>query len=338
MDDQYAYRRVEAIKWSPNGEYLAFVTYDYLGATDDWNNTMLNVVDYSSGQLKFSRRLDTDTKVTVVGISWSVDSSMILLLTHIGEVKWFEVENGNFISEWSVSPGSTPFVSSFSHSFDGNFLAVVTSDDYSTTPYQNRLQVFNSNAGDIVYQTQLPGAVGVTSYSWMAWSPNGNQLALLSSNAHLFVGNWSSGILSINRDFDLTSHNVASAIVYGGWGPDGRLLALTSGNAQSQLGIFDTATGDLVFNLTQSADAGKLIWNHQSGMIVAQILLPPERGSKLRVWDSQTGDLLGENDYGQYVDAFDWHGTSGIATGRVTALNDPNYANTVRISDQILQS
>lgn len=140
--------------------------------------------------------------------------------------------------------------------------------------------LYDDRLGDLFH---FPDADSVV---WLAWSPNGDQLATadLDNTIRLWDVNLNSYLLNLNRSWTFSDDSYALRF---SWAPDGeRLAVITSDGAQ----LLDVNTGETVLTIPDLEFT--LAWHPHGTQIAGMVDLGEEIGKQVRVWDVSTGSII----------------------------------------------
>jgi WD40 repeat protein len=280
-----------ASAWSPDGKVFA-------------------VSSGKQGIWIYDKQMRDVAHITAVGgrsLVWSPDGAYIAT----SAIRREEQHYDSSIYIWRVAtgklhrtlriPDSTPIIT-IAWSPDGKRLAGAE---------RNRLHLWESDKWQLL--DTLPS---VSSPQSLAWTPDSTMIAVSGS-----------GTLQIWRASDLKSVFQATFpgyILNSTWSPDGRKLALGTGyhaismnDERNSLRILDARNGTSL-SVIQAGLVDSLAWSPDGKMLATG-------GNNLRVWDTDTGELLTEQgDHKQFIHTVTWNSDSHTL---LTAADD----NTLRL-------
>ena len=123
----------------------------------------------------------------------------------------------------------------------------------------------------------------------LAWSPDNTRLAVLGSDDVVRIWDASSGAVVQA----LVGHTIRGPRIGGGngyqpvnaviWSPDGRFLA--TGGSDETIRVWDAATGQQQFVLTETAPVRALAWSHDGNFLAATTSDEWDEAGHVRVWN-----------------------------------------------------
>jgi WD40 repeat protein len=236
-----------AVIWNPNDTQLAIGVGENIQIWDIATRTLISTET-------------TPNNETIVDLRWN-DNQLMVLTT--SEVFILETASQQFTSVFGTQPSA---FRNFDWQIDSSQIVAVILDN---------VLILDLKTSQLVASSELHN----TSFYSIAWSPNGTQLASVSSR--LQIWDTISGDLQTTLEY---SDGLIGASI--GWSPDGSQLAI-SGNDGS-IHIWDIGTAQVVYNLTtQMTIISSLAWSSVNNQLAAV-----DRQNNLEIWDISNGQLL----------------------------------------------
>jgi hypothetical protein len=261
------------IKWSPVGSNIALVIENITANSP--LTTSIGIWDGLNGNIQTQfpiESVSTGYPPLLKVLDWSSDGQSLLTQAGPSTVSW-NATNGSKQTEFGFVPGT---ISSVHFNTDGTKLLIGANSSYSTkgtlslinVPSGKSLQSLSvnqnirqvdwrkdadqvigvSNSGGIV-QSYIPATWNllnaVEGYAPSSYSPDGTKLAVGLYDAKIRVLNATTGAVLQT----LTVENISGPYPIAGfvWSPDSLKIAAIGSNNTSKMKVFDTVTGQLVW-------------------------------------------------------------------------------------------
>jgi WD40 repeat protein len=271
------------LAWSPNGQRLAIAAGPMShGSIYIWDAlTGAHEVVLTPSQ---STNPAVDPEVYATQVAWSPDGTR--LASAIGDVQIWNPSTGALVKRLFPNVSSTSTVNQIAWSPDGHYLA----GGFNSSDGTQGIAIWNVGTGEQV--KRVPANVGN-----MAWSPNGQYLAMTEDGAKVVI--WSASNWNRIQTIPLQAGPLA-------WSPDSTRLAV--GTLSGSVKILAISTGKVVLTYQGQAQQGPqaLAWSPDGKRIVSASSLSIQiwsatSGLKLFTYTGQAGNEQGNPSLGDLV-------------------------------------
>ncbi|GHO54051.1 WD40 repeat domain-containing protein [Ktedonobacter robiniae] len=276
---QYGSGSILAVKWSPNGKYVAST---YGGQILIWNpatKTILQKLTYpgvpvASTATSNSKYLNSYAPlsggVMIYNFAWSPDGKSIVAANPF--------HNGTAASEsmiiWDVATqkvttriiGHTDDVSKIAWSPDGKYIA--------SSAYDGTVRIWDAQNGHSVYKLNAPGK---RDYAALAWSPTSKRLLIGFSGGTLESIDATNGTHPLK--YSIAGGNTISSVA---WSPDGKMIAVAGKGVK----LFDAQKDALLYTYSGDANGTRCMAWSPDGKYIATSAYTGEGSSNasVKVW------------------------------------------------------
>lgn len=142
------------------------------------------------------------------------------------------------------------------------------------------LWLYDDNLDDLAH---FPDTGSVT---WLAWSPRGDQLAVLDTDntVKLWDISLDSGLFDLNRSWAFPAEDDFIRLY---WSPEGERLAVIASDGTQ---ILDVTTGQILLTIPDLEFT--FAWHPDGTQIAGSVDLGEEVGLQVRIWDAATGAVI----------------------------------------------
>jgi WD40 repeat protein len=267
--------RVQALAWSPGGEYLASVAIgECSDAGKDQFRVQVRIWDIRQGALLFSHWGSAEDFLAPA-ISWCPKGDLLAVACDTDRVCILDVHEQRVVSAYE-GPNLPSAVAWFPH---GQLIA--STFDGDLTKISTDLHMWDAVTGVHVSRETLPGEI----YD-IAWSPGAEQLAVTgTAQTHLLRWNPAQHELEpVPELFSMHPHEYATLRM--AWSFDGRLIA--TGGVEGTVQISESEAGRLLLVYREHTDQiGSLAWCPN-----ADVLATAEPEGACHLWSTRTGERL----------------------------------------------
>jgi WD40 repeat protein/Tfp pilus assembly protein PilF/transcriptional regulator with XRE-family HTH domain len=211
--------RVNAIRWSPDGHYIASASDDH--TTQLWDALTGSHVLTLSGHSHF-----------VLALSWSPTSLYIVSGGMDKTVRVWDIANAQ---ELYTSTYQKP-IAALAWSPSGQYVAVATASVWPYKSDSDSINLMDAFSGQIITTHRTPSRASAA----LAWSPDGKYVVAAGTEGKIEV-------MRVNQDGFVLAHTLisdADEVSALDWSPDGRFIA--SGGDDSRVQIWGAVTANLV--------------------------------------------------------------------------------------------
>jgi WD40 repeat protein len=271
------------LAWSPNGQRLAI-------AAGPMSHGSVYIWDALTGAhevvLAPSRSTNpaVDPEVYATQVAWAPDGTF--LASAIGDVQIWNPSTGALVKRLFPNVSSTSTVNQIAWSPDGHYLA----GGFNSSDGTQGIAIWNVGTGELV--KTLSANVGN-----LAWSPNGQYLAMTGDGAKVVI--WNTSNWNRIQNIPLQAGPLA-------WSPDSTRLAV--GTLSGSVKILAISTGKVVLTYQGQDQQGSqaLAWSSDGKRIVSASSLSIQiwsatSGLKLFTYTGQTGNEQGNPSLGDLV-------------------------------------
>lgn len=268
----YTYRGhsdfVDAVAWSPNGQYIASGSWDHTVRV--WNaKTRALILTYAMGDI-------------VDAVAWSPDSRYIASGSWDHTVQVWNVDTGTLVQTYR---GHTQEVSSVAWSPNGQYIA--------SGSWDHTMQVWDVRTG-----TQLFSFTYADFVDAVAWSPNGRYIAVGVRDSSTYVVDAQT---EVPLPYAYTNPDDADIVNTVAWSPDSRYIAV--GGRDGSVQIWDVMAGTLVSNYKEHTNEVRSVAWSPDGRYIASA----SWDHTVRVWNVKTGfPFVIYRGHSDNVDAVAW--------------------------------
>jgi eukaryotic-like serine/threonine-protein kinase len=270
------------IGWSPDGQYIAYVTPNGQSDVEIRNIATGNKTPLFTGDSNHAFAIVWTDSTHIMGVSddqkvyvWSVPSQgnstqgNATSLSHhnsswtLTAVAWSpndqyiaSAEENSTISVWSALTGATvatysghsQLVRALAWSPDGKFIASAGDDQ--------TVQIWNATTGKVIFTYHGHTA----QVNALAWSPDGKRIASASDDKTVQV--WDA-----NNGGHIFTYRSQSNMLTLAWSHDGQEIA--SGGDDQRVQLWNAATGAIVYNKGYSASVETLTWSPHDDLMAS---------------------------------------------------------------------
>ena len=263
---------VSAVAWSPDGQSIASGGGD--NTVQIWNAT--------TGALIHKYRLAG----AVFSVAWSPDGREVAAGGITGSVTVFDLATAQTLLTYK---GHTDAVFSVAWSPDGKRIASASND--------GTMQVWNATTGQQLLRYGTHPAKGLpTPLNSVAWSPNGNALAL--------GGNGNALVLNANTGNEIGDYGYNGGSIHAlAWSPDGTNIVF--GDSDYSVQVWNVASHKNLYTYNgHTIDVFSVAWSPNGQRIASG-----SSDGLIEVWDALTGQHV--YTYRGHADMYLNHYTSG---------------------------
>lgn len=144
------------------------------------------------------------------------------------------------------------------------------------------LWLYDENLEDVAYFPESDEIIR------LAWSPDGNQLAMANWDGIVRIWDVSLSPLDFTLNREWTFSEYTYLPMQAAWSPDGDMLAILvlGGGAR----ILDVMTGEMLLKIPDLVSA--MHWNPDGTQVVGEVDLGELVGQQVRVWEIATGNII----------------------------------------------
>jgi WD40 repeat protein len=278
-DDPPMPEYVWSMAWSPDGNRIALGAGPEVCRQSD-NDYSVRIISAATGDVTNNLIYHN---CSVTDLDWDPDGAQLVTTSDIeGEAYIWDIDTGQRL---------TYFYSTSMPGFIDNI--------WNPNPNYNQVASISSATRDVTLWNPVDGQVRATFDAdfprAIAWNPDGSQLATGGASGDVRIWNAATGQLIMTL---LGQTHSVSAIA---WSPDGNQIASVE-VVNNSIQLWDTATGAPLLILQGHTDRiNRVIWSPETTQLASA-----SYDGAIRIWDTETGEVIEIIDVGDRLFAMDW--------------------------------
>jgi WD40 repeat protein len=270
-------RSITSLALSEDESRVALAYVDTADTVYKLENMRLSIVQLSTGQEQLS--ISIPEHFTIDGLWWRANDTEVVVI-YENRIERYAAQTGVRLSQ-----SIRPYYYIFKLGLHPDRATIALLTKRRTPAFDAYLEIVDVVTGTQRYSMILPIPYEKKT-DWIAWSRDGNRLAILSQTGKALIYNWNGSTLTLVREF---VYAVPDWPTDGAWSPDNQQLAITVNSAGTGLGlsVYDVNTGTFLRQLT-NIRIEDIQWSPETNLI-AGIVWQSMDPSYLRVLNSTTG-------------------------------------------------